>query len=238
MNPPSVTAVIPAYNEEKTLGEAVAATETALKKDAGDYEIIVVDDGSIDATGRIANEIAHKNNRVRVFHNNPNKNIGYNMRLAVGNAGKEYCFLFIDADTYPGSETFHNLLAAIGKKDFVLGFLEGYGDRHWTRRFISWLFVRLMNGLFWFRVPYYNGPLIVKTAVWRTVPMTTDSFAYMAEVVVTLVKRGLTYTVVPVRRSPERKGVNLAMLKRNTGSVLKAVLALFWRVNVQKKLYA
>ena len=238
MNNHSLTVVVTAYNEEKTIAEAITATNSALKKYVSDYEIIVVDDCSKDTTGRIADAVARQNPRVRVFHNNPNRNIGYNMRLGVRMARKEYCMIFVNADSYLDEESFRGLFSAIGEKEFVLGYLAYY-DRHWLRKFISWAFVKIMNFLFGFHIHYYNGPAIVKTEVWRTVPMTTDSFAYMAEVVTTLLKRKLTYIEVPVTFfSPERKGVNLPMLRRNVGRVVVAIISLFWRLNIKKELYA
>ena len=103
---------------------------------------------------------------------------------------------------------------------------------------MSWAFTKIMNVLFGFNVRYYNGPLIVRTKVWQTVPMTTNSFAHIAEVTVTLLKRKLSYTEIPFALSPERKGVNLKMLRRNTVSVLKTLASLFWRLNVKNDLYA
>ena len=54
---PSVSIVVPALNEEKTLARAVEWTLEILKSVADDFEILVVDDGSTDATGRIADEL-------------------------------------------------------------------------------------------------------------------------------------------------------------------------------------
>lgn len=239
MKDQSLTVIVTAYNEEKTIAETITDTNLALKKWGGDYEILAVDDYSIDTTGKIMDKLAERNKRLRIIHNKINRNIGYNMRLGVSRAKNEYCMAFVNGDGPPTQETFRKLFSAIGKKDLVLGYSLNYGTRHWFRRFLSRAFAKIMNFLFGFNIRYYNGPIILKTKVWRTVPMTIDNFAYMAEVTATLLKRGVSYTEVPVVFSiPEQKGVNLKMLRRNIGGVATTLASLFWRLNIKHKLYA
>ena len=62
-----LTIVLPIYNVENYLRQAL---ESILKsKNVNDLEIILVDDGSTDSSGRIADEYIRKANRVKVFHN-------------------------------------------------------------------------------------------------------------------------------------------------------------------------
>ncbi|MBI2024662.1 MAG: glycosyltransferase family 2 protein [Candidatus Harrisonbacteria bacterium] len=237
MNKHSITVLISAFNEEQTIAEAILKTDEALRKHVIDYEIIVFDDGSRDATGKIAEDLAKNNNRLRVVRNKTNKNLGYNLRMGVSLAGKEYCMAFVNADSYPLEESFRQFFSVYGEKDFVLGYSVNYGDRPWLRRFLSWLFVKIMNFLFGFRIKYYNGPVIIKTALWRTVPMTIESFAYMAEVTATLLKRGIKYDEAQIFYMPERKGLNISVLRRNIWGVAKAIALMFWRLNIKRQLY-
>src|SRR5439155_9804927 len=56
--PRSLSLVLPAYNEAAGIAEAVAEADDALARFAGDYEILVVDDGSRDETAAIVAEVA------------------------------------------------------------------------------------------------------------------------------------------------------------------------------------
>lgn len=234
----SLTVIITAYNEEKTVAAAIAATQRALKRYTDDYEIIAINDGSMDTTGKILDTIAKKIKRLRIVHNKLNRNLGYNMRLGLSLAKKQYCMAFVNADGPPTQNSFSQLFSAIGKKQLVLGYSPNYGNRHLFRRFLSWAFVKILNFLFGFHIRYYNGPIILKTKVWQTVPMTINSFAYMAEVTTILLKREVTYMEVPVVFSiPEQKGINIAMLRRNIWGVATALVSIYWRTNIKKKLY-
>lgn len=237
MSNPSISAVITAFNEEKTIVAALRDTESALKNYTHEYEIIVINDGSTDTTKELVDGIASKNPLVRPIHNAKNMNLGYNLRTGIASARKEYTLAFVAADSYPLPASFQNFLNAIGKKDFVISYLPYYGNRTPFRKFLSWLFVSIMNLLFWQRIRYYNGPLIVKTKVWQTVPMTATGFAYMAEVTATLLKRGLSYREVAVELTPEIKGVNLRVLRRNILNVAATLASLFWRLNVARRYY-
>jgi glycosyltransferase involved in cell wall biosynthesis len=61
---PRVSVVIPAYNHEAYVG---AAIESVLDQSLGDFELIVIDDGSADATARVAEEFAAKDSRITVY---------------------------------------------------------------------------------------------------------------------------------------------------------------------------
>lgn len=77
----SLTVVIPAYNEEESLGYVLRDTLKDLPKNVKDYEVIVVDDGSTDRTPLIADSFAKKNKHVRVIRQ---RNSGFNKAMITG----------------------------------------------------------------------------------------------------------------------------------------------------------
>ncbi len=86
----------PAYNEEVALEETIEKAERVLKKIAEKYEIIIVDDGSRDRTGEIADKLAKKKN-IRVIHHSRNR--GYGAALKSGFYKAKYPWIvFTDAD--------------------------------------------------------------------------------------------------------------------------------------------
>ena len=78
----SLTLVMPGLNEEANVERAVRRARAALERHADEFEIIVVDDGSSDQTGAIAERLAAEDPRVRVLRNE--RNLNYGISLARG----------------------------------------------------------------------------------------------------------------------------------------------------------
>ena len=93
----SVSLVLPAWNEQQVIAQAVSEADHALSGLTDDYEIIVVDDGSTDATAQIVSEIAQANPRIRLI--SQHCNLGYGAALRTGfQAASKDLVAFTDAD--------------------------------------------------------------------------------------------------------------------------------------------
>jgi len=96
--PPTVSVVLPMYNEEAYVRRAVDAARAALRGVGGeDHEIIIVDDASTDRTGALADELAQADPRVKVLHNERNRRLGGTLRRGYAAANKDL-ILYTDAD--------------------------------------------------------------------------------------------------------------------------------------------
>jgi len=96
MSLPYLSIVIPAYNEEKRLPMAIPQV-AAYAATKGDFEIIVVDDGSTDGTARVAAELAKQYPQLRLISYKPNRGKGGAVREGMLAAQGRYV-LFADAD--------------------------------------------------------------------------------------------------------------------------------------------
>jgi glycosyltransferase involved in cell wall biosynthesis len=95
--PPSVSVVFPMWNEEDYIRRAVAAAKHILDTITPDHEIVIVNDASTDATGRIADELAAADPKIKVVHNAVNRKLGGTLRAGYAAATKELV-LYTDAD--------------------------------------------------------------------------------------------------------------------------------------------
>lgn len=94
---PSITIVIPAYNEAARLGRTLDRILDFIQQEAWGAEIIVVDDGSSDGTADIAQTYARENPCVFLLSNPGNRGKGYSVRNGILHANGEF-ILFTDAD--------------------------------------------------------------------------------------------------------------------------------------------
>jgi glycosyltransferase involved in cell wall biosynthesis len=123
--PITLSIVMPAYNEEKTVGEVV---QRVIEEVPCDFELIIINDGSSDKTPEIIEALAAKDSRIRTVHQ---KNAGKSAALKRGFAMSRGDIVIIqDADLeYDPSEMVHVLQPILdGKADAV------YGSRFLVRR--------------------------------------------------------------------------------------------------------
>jgi len=121
---PDLTIVIPSYNEEKRLPRALEKIRdyfSALPGGLHSLEVIVVDDGSSDATARIAQEWSQRMPNWRLVSNGANRGKGYSVRNGMLEARGRIA-LFTDADLSSPIEESEKLLAAIASGyDYAIG---------------------------------------------------------------------------------------------------------------------
>ncbi len=91
---PRVSVIVPVYNTEAFLPETL---DCLLGQTLKELEVICIDDASPDSCGRILDEYASRDSRVRVFHLQENRMQGYGRNLGIENAEGEYLY-FLDSD--------------------------------------------------------------------------------------------------------------------------------------------
>ncbi len=109
---PKYSIVIPAYNEAKRLGSTLERVVNYVTAQGWDAEVIVVNDGSRDATPDLVRECAQRYGFVRLIENPGNRGKGYSVRNGILNAGGEL-LLFSDADLSSPIEEAPKLFSAI-----------------------------------------------------------------------------------------------------------------------------
>lgn len=231
----SVSIIIPAYNEEKNLESSVILVLDGLKRnEISDFEILIFDDASTDKTGEIANGLADKHNAIRVIHNPENMNLGYNVVRGFQLATKRFVG-WVPGDDVNEPETFDNIFQALGNSDIVVSYVENPKVRHRLRRFLSGAYGMIVNVAFGLDMRYYNGLCFFKTPMVKKVPVSTYGYAYMAEILVKLLKSGATFVEVPMIARARGEGATKAFRLKNIASVFKTFLTLFWEVQILKK---
>lgn len=118
----SLSVFFPAYYDEKNIGKVVDAAVKVLEElKLKDYEIIIIEDGSPDMTGIVADALADKYEKVRVIHHE--KNMGYGATLKDGfmSANLDYVF-YTDGDNQFDLDELKKFVALLPFTDIVVGY--------------------------------------------------------------------------------------------------------------------
>jgi glycosyltransferase involved in cell wall biosynthesis len=143
---PSISAVIPAHNEEPIIASTVEAVDETLSRLVDDYEIVVVNDGSRDATASIVEELGRQRPAVRLVSHAVNRGYGAALATGFGAATREYVFL-TDGDRQFDVRELGGLLPLLASADIVVGYRRPRADP-WVRRFYGWGWNLLVNVMF------------------------------------------------------------------------------------------
>lgn len=139
-----LTVFFPAYNEEGSITQVVEAAIAQLDTlELTDYEAIVIDDGSVDGTGCLADRLAADHDRVRTVHHERNR--GYGAALKSGFAASRFEWVFFtDADGQFDLSELPAFLAAAAQYDVVVGYRKARQDRP-MRRFNAWAWAKIVR---------------------------------------------------------------------------------------------
>ena len=233
---PSVSIIVPGLNEAGNIEKAVLVIIEALKKQRiNDYEILLIDDGSTDGMDKIVDRMTTENDRLRSFHNPTPKGLGYNFRTGVFLAGKDYVGWFPgDNEVLP--ESINNTFSQIGKADAIVAYTANPWIRPLYRRLLSTAYTFTFNAVFGLQLKYFNGACFFRREALKDVVMTTDSPAYMAEILVQLIKKnGTTYVEVPHYIKAREYGRSSVLRWKNVYMIGKTIISILPRIYFQSR---
>jgi dolichol-phosphate mannosyltransferase len=201
----TLSLVLPAYNEEAGIGHAVREAVAGLPELVADWEVIVVDDGSSDATSAVARAAVPGEERVRVLRHETNK--GYGAALRTGfEAARCSRVAFTDSDCQFYLADLAPLLKASERVPLAVGYRVGRKDP-WQRCFFSWGYNLLVRNLLGTRVRDCDCALkVFRREVLPELLPTTCGFFVNTEMLTRARQLGLPFAEFPVRHRPRLRG--------------------------------
>ncbi|MEC8422240.1 MAG: glycosyltransferase family 2 protein [Myxococcota bacterium] len=202
---PSLTVVFPAFNEAENIDEAIGGAVNALRALVRDWEIVVVDDGSTDQTGKRVEEWAERESAVRLVRHPTNRGYGAALRSGFRAARMDHVF-FTDADLQFDLEELALLLPHTLRFDIVTGYRHDRQDP-WNRRLNAWAWGRLVDAVFDIGVRDVNCAFKVfrREVLDQVVIRSTGAFVN-TEVLAKARARGYRVRQVPVSHYPRTLG--------------------------------
>ncbi|MBI3300123.1 MAG: glycosyltransferase family 2 protein [Elusimicrobia bacterium] len=227
----SVTAVLPAYNEEGAVAKVAAAVKAALAGAGLEaYEVLVVDDGSSDGTAAAAEAAGARVVRHPV-------NSGYGRALLTGaSEAKHPWLLYLDADGSYRAEDAVRLLADAPACDMVVGARQG--SLFWGnpgKAFLRFLQLKLSAFVAGMPIPDTNSGLrlVRKAALEHNLPVRCYGFSLSTTMTLSFIQQRLFVKFVPVAYDP-RKGKSKVKLLRDSLRTLQLMLEIILFFNPLK----
>ena len=196
-NKPDITIIIPAYNEEEGSTDVI----TQLKEVSGNYEILVVDDGSTDNTYKLASDTS-----VKVIRHPYNKGYGAALKTGIRNAEADVV-LFMDADGQHKPSDIKKLIQYIGEYDMVVGARTKKSKISLLRRPGKKILSITANYLAGMKIPDLNSGFraLKKSVALEFLHILPNSFSFSTTITLALITSGYSVKYAPIE-APERVG--------------------------------
>jgi hypothetical protein len=235
----SLAFVIPALNEEDNLENTFATLQTTcLKFPEVQYEIIIVNDGSTDLTGQLADSLAERHpDVVRVVHHATNRGVGASISSGVA-ACKADRFIWVAGDNQTSQETLVALLRFDLAADVVLSFPSNIVARGILRNLISQIYLLAYLVGCGCYLNYVNGSGIYPVLLFREMAIRGRRFSLLAEMNVKLVRSGASFIEVPGYANPTAEAnrrVLRAVNPRNVAESLLGFIRVAWELTVSRR---
>ena len=205
---PTVSLVIPMFNEELNIEHAVAAAVESLEKYASDYEILIVDDASTDSSPRIAARLASENPHVRVLTHEQNFKLGRTLRTGFGACTKELVF-YMDADIPFDPDVLGHAIRAmhLTGADLIAAYrhdrtLEGFKRGVYTYVY-NWLIGMLFG---WPHRDINFSFKLMKRSVLQAIELKSEGSLIDAELIVKAKNRGFSIQQIGIDYYPRLRG--------------------------------
>jgi cellulose synthase/poly-beta-1,6-N-acetylglucosamine synthase-like glycosyltransferase len=220
---PQVSVVIMAWNEAASLAAVAREIHAELVRLGTSFEILIVDDGSTDGTGQIADHLSLALAGVRVHRHQQNRGLGGVYRTGFALARGEF-LTFFPADGQFPADIIGDYLPAMDDADMILGVLPDQG-RPLGARVLSFA-ERLLLRVLFRHFPRFQGILMFRRELLRDTPLHCQGrgWTVLMEFILRQARRGAHIKNLPISVRPRASGGskvnNLASIASNLRQVL------------------
>jgi glycosyltransferase involved in cell wall biosynthesis len=213
----SLTVFFPCYNEQENVERVTEAALAMAARVTHDFEIIIVNDGSRDQTGPIADALAERHPPVRAVHNNPNLGYGGALQRGFREATKDWIF-YTDGDGQFDFEEIDALLPLLDAYDIVSAYRLDRKDSL-IRKINAWGWTMLVNLTFGMRLRDIDCAFkLFPKRLFAQIEMWSAGALIDAEILAKATRLGYRVGQVGVHHYPrtagEQSGANIRVILR------------------------
>ena len=233
---PGLSVFFPAYNDSGTIASLVITALKTVERLTPDFEIIIVNDGSADATAEIAEELARTYPQVRVVHHDRNRGYGGALRSGFAAATRELVF-YTDGDAQYDPAELESLWQAFQRDRSMVDLVNGYKISRSDplhRVIIGRLYHHAVKLLFGLRVRDVDCDFrLMRRAIFDRVVLEKNSGVICLEMMKKIQDAGFRIVEVPVHHYHRAYGrsqfFNFRRLAKTAADVLRLWVVLVLR---------
>ena len=226
--------MFPVFKDSRTIKKMINESLNVLKKNSKKYEIVIVDDGCPENTGKIAKELTKSMSNVKViFHK---KNLGYGAALRTGLKNCKYSWIFqIDGDAEYSVRDLEKLIKASKNSDLVITYKKKKKYKT-SRIFISWIYNKLLRFLFSTKFKDIStGSRFVKSKLIKNIKLNSNSAFLGAELAIKAKFQGFKINEIGIHTYPRTFGSGSSVSFINIVLTIKDMILLFFKFKLLTK---
>lgn len=225
-----ITVFFPAFNDEKTIGALVSQALDLLPTLTHDYEVVVVNDGSVDSTQEVLEELARGSKHLKLVTHERNLGYGAALRSGFNNASKGLIF-YTDGDgQYDVLEMPKLLLLMTKDREVVNGYKISRSDAAY-RKIAGAIYNRLARVLFSLPIRDVDCDFrLIKRSAIRSIDLTSSGGAICIELIYKLRRSGCAFAETPVHHYPRAHGRSQFFTPRRVARTVRDFCMLWLRL--------
>lgn len=178
-----LTVIIPCFNEEPSIARTVQGVMTVAADLPLTVDILMIDDGSTDATAEVMERLCEQHPRCQARRNPHNMGLGRSVMSAYDEIPDRSWVTVIPGDDEIDFRSIDNFLAVRDQYDLILGYFQNPVIRPMRRRIASASFRQVTRSLYGFDFRYLNGMKMYRIEVLRGIDVNSSGYAYAAELI-------------------------------------------------------
>lgn len=213
--------IIPAFNEEKTVLTVLNGVRQTMKKTKIPYEIVVINDGSIDST----KSLLEKEKGIVLINHPYKKGYGASLKNGINHSQSDFV-LFIDADDQQDPEDILKLIEYANDYDMVVGARMNFNS--FSRNFAKKILLIFANYLANFKIPDLNSGfrLVKKEIAQNYFFILPNAFSFSSTITLAMIKDGYSLKYVPIKERKRTSGKSTIHPIKDTSRFFMIILRL------------
>jgi glycosyltransferase involved in cell wall biosynthesis len=206
------------FNEDTGIKETIFDLIKYAEKN--DWEVIVVNDGSTDNTGKILKKM----NRIKVINHPYNKGYGAALKTGLRNANTEFV-AFYDGDGQHSPEDLKKLVENFGNFDMIVGERIKGSHREWIRRPGKWILSKAANFLSGKKIPDLNSGMrvIKREIISKLLHLMPDGFSFSTTATIAFLNLGFNVGYYPIQTSKRVGKSSVKQIKHGSNIILLVI---------------